>query len=746
MIYMGISGIFNRFNNKNTDQNKNYLSLTLTFDSVLASVWTFEDDQVHILGFAKKPFQSVESLIHQAAVAIDTAAEKAGSDFSQVVFGLSSNWFENQEPTIDASKLLKKLSEDLELDAQAFVPLSSSIKNFLKIKDSSLPTVVLLGVFGDYFELHLVRNDQVDKTLIYKSKPTLEKISSLVKELGDPESLPSKILIYGLPQDSKLTEEIQKAQFKEVFIQQPNIEFIKDDELSYAVAISQGTDILGHEPKSMQSASINTLSKQTTDSNELKAHIPQKDELGFVEGEDILQITENSQKQTDIAEKLDLAEKTPTAPHESFESFHPESKKTIIADNKPQDNFPKERSANLIDKITTLTWMSKFLELFKGGNLLKKVAMALGVILIFALLGLFILGKTQTSAEVVIKINSHTQEDNFDVDVIQGKSSNYERQEIAGFKVEGQASGARKAVATGKEKVGEFAKGEVTVFNWTSNPKKFTEGSMIITKNGLKFKIDQAIEATSAAAPSGSNPGSPGKAQVKVTADNVGKEYNVETGQQFTFVQFDEFSYSAQNDAPFSGGDEKEVTVVSQDDLDKLERSLLESLKENAIGDLKNNLSGKKYHDEAIQTAIDKKTFDKKLDEESSLVNLDLVVTASAIVYDESQLKELLAQNAKSSTPQNLESKSENIEIISIDAKTTNHGLNISGKFRAQFVPKFDQDELKEKIAKKSVKQTKEIILKLPEVVDLKVNFSPSFNLTNTIPTNKEKITFKFET
>ena len=89
---MGIGGIFNRFK-KNTEQNKNYLSLTLTFDSILASVWTFEDDQVQILGFAKKPFQNVESLIHQAAVAIDTAAEKAGSDFSQVVFGLSSNWF-----------------------------------------------------------------------------------------------------------------------------------------------------------------------------------------------------------------------------------------------------------------------------------------------------------------------------------------------------------------------------------------------------------------------------------------------------------------------------------------------------------------------------------------------------------------------------------------------------------------------------------------------------------------------------
>ena len=288
--------------------------------------------------------------------------------------------------------------------------------------------------------------------------------------------------------------------------------------------------------------------------------------------------------------------------------------------------------------------------------------------------------------------------------------------------------------------MGEYAKGQVEVFNWTTAKTNFSKGTMIISKNGTKFELESDVQIASRSA------STPGQSNVEVKAVDFGAGGNIGAGSDFTFQQYDELLYSAANSTAFSGGDEKEMTVVSLADLDKLEESLFESLKENAINDLKNNLSGKKYHDEAIQTAIDKKTFDKKLDEESSLVNLDLVVTASAIVYDESQLKELLAQNTKSSAPQNLESKPENIEIISIDAKTTTHGLNISGKFRAQFVPKFDQDVLKEKIAKKSVKSAKEIIKQLPEVVDLKVNFSPSFTLTNTIPANKEKITFKFET
>ena len=231
-----------------------------------------------------------------------------------------------------------------------------------------------------------------------------------------------------------------------------------------------------------------------------------------------------------------------------------------------------------------------------------------------------------------------------------------------------------------------------------------------------------------------------------MSAKEVGPDYNLGANQDFVFSQFDELFYSATNETAFSGGDEKEVTIASRDDLNNLQESLHNSLKETAVNDLKNKLAGTQFHDETIETSIAKKSFDKKLDEEASLINLDLVVTATAIVYDESSLKELLAQSINSQAPQNMESKPENIEILSVNAKKRTGGLNLSGKFQARFVPKFNEEELKEKLSAKSVKESREIIKELPEVVDVKVNFSPSFVITNSLPKSLGKINIKIET
>src|SRR3989344_5847417 len=118
-------------------------------------------------------------------------------------------------------------------------------------------------------------------------------------------------------------------------------------------------------------------------------------------------------------------------------------------------------------------------------------------------------------------------------------------------------------------------------------------------------------------------------------------------------------------------------------------------------------------------------------------------VEATAIAYSDDDLKKLLAENVKEDAPQNLEAKADDIKLLSVDAAITSRGLNLTGNFEAKFVPKFEENDLKEKIAGKSVKKTREIIKSLPEVSDVSVNFSPSFFFASTLPINKEKITFK---
>lgn len=714
---MAVAHFLNRFLKKNNQQDSNFLALTLTADNVLATIWTLASDKVEILGYSKKSYQSEESIIHQAALAIDAAAEKAESDVSKVVFGLSNKWFEDGKIKKETSKLLEKMSKDLELDAQAYVSISSSIKNYLKIESGVTPHAVLIGIFANSLDVDLIKNNQVEKTLRSNIKPTLEKITGLVRTLGEEKDLPAKIIVFGIQDDSRLAEELTKYEWKGILVNKPKIDFLKEREVSKATAVVQAADILGRAPSIVPQAAGTTHAQ-----GDVKA-MP-ANELNFVEGEDVLRIQNEPAETTQENE----AESEDTAVNLDENAGAP-----IIYQQ------PKQRG-RFIEDIATLSWFSKILDMFKKPGAGKKIATSVGIILIVGFVGSAIAGRSLTKAEVVIKVNPNAAEDSFDLDVKRGGSTDFESSQLAGSEIVGSSSGNRKAVATGTKEVGEKAKGEVAVFNWTTAETKFPGNTVIISKNGIKFELTSEVSIASRSA------STPGKSNVAVAAVDFGPEGNISGGSDFTFQEFDELLYSASNDNAFTGGDKKNVTVVSEEDLDKLEESLLDSLKETATNDLKNKTSGQKINEDAIVAKVAKKTFDKKVDDETSLVSLDMEVEASALTYSEDDLKKLLAENANNNAPSDkLEAKAENIEISSVNAKTVGNTLNLTGKFTANYTPKINEDELKDKIAGKSEKEAREIIKEIGEVKEVTVNFSPSFFFSSSIPKNKEKISFKIE-
>ena len=78
---MGLLGIIGKPFKKETGASENYLSLSLTPDKILVCIWTFNlQNEVEILGYSHRAFTNTDNLIHQAAAAIDTAAEQAFPD------------------------------------------------------------------------------------------------------------------------------------------------------------------------------------------------------------------------------------------------------------------------------------------------------------------------------------------------------------------------------------------------------------------------------------------------------------------------------------------------------------------------------------------------------------------------------------------------------------------------------------------------------------------------------------------
>ena len=724
---MGFPGPFSNIFKKDEEQ-KSFLALTILPDKILAAIWDFADEKIEVLGFGKKSLGHANVLIHQAAVVIDKAGEEAKTDVSKVVFGLSHFYFSEGSPSKDALAILKKLARDLELSPQAYVSCAASVNHFLKIEEKVTPNVIVIGVFENFTEVHLLEGNNVAKSQVEKGEATVGRITQLVADLAEEgKDLPARIVVFGPDEKDSLLQKLSKADWKSIFVHEPKVDLMDLDELAKATAYAQAADVLGHEPSFGEKSKAQIpveASKETGEEIEDEHIVKEPEAAGagresdFVEGKDVLMETFRESQDTEeyAVPRQDIADI-------SIPKTGPPAKSSM---------------SKILDKVTTLSYLPNFFETFKKGPVLKKVAIGLVILVLALFAASFVLGKTVTSAQVVISANSQSIDGDVDAEVVLG-TADESKSELSGRKIAVSEAGSQKATATGVEKVGEPAKGEVTVFNWTTDQISFPKSTVIVSSGDIKFTIDNEVEIASRSA------SNPGQANTNVTAAENGESGNVGAGTDFSFQEFDELLYSARSNNSFSGGQEKEVTVASQEDLTKLEKSLFEELSEKARDKLKSELSSEKLVDEAVLAETLRKNFDKKAGDEASLVNLDMEVEASAVVFDEQNLRNVLAKSLEGKVPQGFKARGEDIEIREISAKRRKDSLFLSGSFAAKLIPDFSEDQLKDQIKGKSIKEARAKVLEIPNVSGVEIKFSPGFLFTSSLPSNPAKIKFKVE-
>jgi len=719
---MGLFDIFSKFLNKGSSLENNYLSLVFTPKHVLAAIWVLDDGHVHLVGTGEKPYKSAENLVHETAIAIDKAGEKAEGDISKVVFGISENWLRDKQLPEENSRLFKKLSKELEIEPQAFIPISAAINHFLKIKEGKPVNCILLGNYEDFSEVHLLSENKVLETRNHQTRLTESGLSELIKSLKGEGHLPPKIYIYG-NNPEHTAEKLKSTKLKESFDTPLSVEILDSKDLLTGVAFAQAADILGHEPQ------IGSAVPQKEAEEETKEKELNENELGFVEGADIMAVSGAY-----IPEETREEE-----PKEGPETAEPAKEEVDVTPQQAEDYAVEQEEpyipAHKEKRKGGFSLPSLFPLPFNFSNLLgKKIAILIAGVVAVLLIGSFILAQFLVSAKVIIKVNPKVQEGSFAAAV----STTPADDEIQGQEISAKVADSQKTVATGTKKTGESAKGEVTVFNWTTSQNTLKKDTVIISKDGIKFKLDSDVEVASRSA------SNPGQGKVPVAASDFGPSGNISTGQDFTFQQYDELLYSARNDNAFSGGSEKQMTVVSADDLTKLEKSLTSALEQKVKDELKNSNPGKSFADDVVKTKVLKKVFDKKADDEASLVNLNMEMEATAMTFSDEDLKSFIIKDS-TKPEEGRQIRPQDIEISGLSAKTTKKGINLSGKFRAKEVPKFDENQLGEKISGKSVKNARALIKENSQVADIEVKFTPSLLFVNTIPRNKAKITFEIQ-
>lgn len=298
--------------------------------------------------------------------------------------------------------------------------------------------------------------------------------------------------------------------------------------------------------------------------------------------------------------------------------------------------------------------------------------------------------------------------------------------------------------ATGKKDVGEKATGSVTLSNGAGTVAEIPSGTQLESSDGYIFVTTSAVSvpaATASVDASGNVQKTPGTADVSVEAGKAGDKYNISQGS-FSVANFS--TVSAANSSDFSGGSSRQITIVSQDDIDnaqsKLEEELYKKIKDTFLGQSKDKkltllADSIEHFDKKFTTDIDAEA-------EAQKFYATYSVSAKTIAFTEEDYRQNIIKALGDKVPADKEL------ILTSEDEITQGGYNvdysegimkIEGTIKTKLAPKIDYDKLKNDLKGKSILFAQSYLRSNQVFKDAKININPDW--LKSMPRRSENIT-----
>jgi hypothetical protein len=732
-------------------QSDYFLALILQDEKVNSFIFEKIAQKITILGRSEEVLEtpvddlSYEELLDICDKVVSQAEEQTQKDLGtlKTIYGLKQNWITEAKIKKEYVEKLQKVSKELELAPVGFLTITDAIVNLIQKEEGAPPSAILADIGDKFVTVSLVKAGKIieTKTSEIHQSPVFT-VDTLLKHLTLPEILPSKVFFVG---DEELTQEFIGHQWSKSlpFLHLPQITNLAPSFIERAfvegVAKEMRAEVVG---PSYAEAPEGQGTEQVTEFQKDEAEIIKASETAAPE-EEIENITtepekpkieylDNAQSMFGFVEGKDVAKTEPQ--NFSEPQVPPKIEGEQIAEI-PEEVKIAQGGNKIVPFIavglTTLkTNLARLnLGVFKripiplpgklGGGKKTIIPVIGGLLLLSFLAWYFFFIKAEVVLSVKPRIEDFTQRVLFST----SKPSDFEANIIRGEFAEAEVSGSTSKAATGKKETGDKAKGTVTIFNSTDSTVTFPAKTTITSSNNLKFLT---LDRVTVASQSGSvfEAKTPGKANVNVEADTFGTEYNLPSGTKFEIGSNP--LIAAKNDNAFSGGTKKELTVVSQKDLDTLEEDLIKKLSEEAKTQVLNKVEGgKQILPEFADTAVEDPKFDKDVGDEAGSINLSGTVSYRALLFNRSDLLDYADKLAPDSSinRDNIKIDFKNIEAIN------NSEIEADLAIEARILPKFDENDIKNKISRKSFKEAEKILLSLQDIVNVTINFSPNIPL-----------------
>lgn len=289
---------------------------------------------------------------------------------------------------------------------------------------------------------------------------------------------------------------------------------------------------------------------------------------------------------------------------------------------------------------------------------------------------------------------------------------------------------------TGQVLVGDKASGVVTIVNGTNVVKTFASGTELVSTNNLKFVTTDNVTIASASGTADPNSYQPGKADVKISASDIGQDSNLSAGSEFKVGSYSKLDYVARNNAALSGGSSRQAQAVSKKDLADAKSQADADLATKSQAALQNSLSsGEVLVPNSITQKIVSEIPNHKEGEAADSLTYTKKINTSGKTYLQSDLDKLVEDKLSPQYPPN----SKLLSTPKVDLTFSKTQANIVAS--VDLAPDLNTDEMIPKLLGKPVASANDFFKNLPGLSKVDIEFKPSKgNFFKRFPYRKENL------
>ncbi len=317
---------------------------------------------------------------------------------------------------------------------------------------------------------------------------------------------------------------------------------------------------------------------------------------------------------------------------------------------------------------------------------------------------------------------------------------------IPGQQVEITLSRSLSAPATGQTIIPDkVASGDVILRNPTDAAITVEAGTQFEGFSGVPYTFPESVEVPPAAN------GQPGEVTVKIQAADGGESGNAVTGM--LTGQLPIGVYYSNRMGEVSGGTQKTITTVSQEDIDQLRAEIdrellaLATTTELAQGMLLVPSTVQPIGAAATATPSgDAYTFSHQVGDEADAIDLDARVTFAATAYDPTPLTDQAIPLLQSEVTSGATFDPHSVKVNTpAETGNANGVISLLATITGEAVPTLDETSTKllaDELAGKSVAETERILSGLDYADGFTVSFTPS-RLPERVPGSAGRITIE---